>query len=210
MSSLEARSAERLGPELLRCRRRSQKDCFVAQGNNAIWFYLRNLSAAGIGAVFIVGGIGEAVRPRIPPQERHLWLWAMGTVFLILSILFFWLAHREPRKSQLILHEHGFHWKRRFFHFNDLAELRTGHPKSAIIAGVQGLASITGHAEVGRSFRSSLTITENNGRVSFLRDILAGTEPRDLRRVLAELFLKRPDLKESADLMAGLQKMRIW
>ena len=124
------------------------------------------------------------------------------TAFASTSGVLYWQLLRRPRKPSLILHEHGFRFKKNVVWFDELTSIRFGGQFSSLASAALKVDRWLGGMNeaaaelVEKGRQGSITLVFTTGRTKSLDGMLIRPQPDDLKLFLERLRSLRPRLLE--------------
>jgi hypothetical protein len=208
--------AAHLGPVVLSCQDRSEKERLEALEQSLLFYYLMPL----VVSVVLIGFSALALEKiNVRPSIQGFRIIAAAIFALVCGGMYWQLLHR-PRKPSLVLHEEGFRFKKTTARFDDMASLRFGRDFSAAISAIVSVnrffgrisrSSASAVALFERSQQGSMTLVFKTGATKSLDGMLIRPQPEDVKRFLERLRAMRPGLVEetpiSSPVAPGLDEL---
>jgi len=191
--------AERLGPVVMSCRDRAEKERIEAVGQDMIFYYFLPLVVP-----LILSGLFAQALDKFGVKISQLGMRViLGVFYAIFSGGWFWQLFRRPRKPSLVLHERGFRYKKALAPSSELTSVRLGRELSSAesaMASVNRLfgrispANASAAALMERASEGSVTLVFKTGERESLNGMLIRPQPEDLSQFFERLRAMHPSL----------------
>jgi hypothetical protein len=187
-----------LGPVVISCRDRSEKERLAAMGQSLIGWYLMPIWTSLIVTLLLTAVIVKFAGRPSPTVFGLMFV----TVFATTSGVLYWQLLRRPRKPSLVLHEQGFRFKKNVVRFDELTSIRFGGQFSSLASAALKVDRWLGEMNeaaaelVEKGRQGSVTLVFTTGQTKSLDGMLIRPQPDDLKLFLERLRSIRPRLLE--------------
>jgi hypothetical protein len=191
---------ERLGPVVMSCRDRSEKERMEAMGQNMIAYYY----FIPLVLPLILFGFFTLALDKFGIKISQLGMRIIGGVFYAIFLEgWFWELFRRPGKPSLVLHERGFRYRKTIALFGELTSVRLGRELSSSETALVAVNRLIGrikpaHAAAAslmeRASETSVTLVFKTGEKKLLYAMLNRPQPEDLSQFFERLTAMHPSL----------------
>ena len=191
-----------LGPVVLSCRDRSEKERLEALDQGLVGYFLMPLWFPLFPLAILAAALG-ALGIKFSPRQFQIFA---GVIYAAVCAGMYWQLLRRPKKPSLVLHEDGFRFKKTVARFDELTAIRFGRAFSTVMSAAVRVNRLLGqisqrHAAAAvlaeRAHEGSVTLVFNTGKTKSLNGMLIRPRPEDLKQFLERLRAMRPGLVEN-------------